>query len=282
MINSLLILLMLVCFGLKAQTPKIKNRELSFSIGTSNHNVPKFTSNQDLDFLNYVDCDPEYFEYLIVKLGYKFDLTSKISADIKLLLMDDLVPDNYDIIAKYHFNNLIDFGLGSILTKSYISNFEEYQRQSLPDYHLVDDNMQQFKCYEIGFYLTPMVKLIQSEWFQATIKCDMGMASYLKKEVTFYHKKRLSNERMIYNYKTKTTFQPYIKPGVDLQLQAFKTKNTAVGFSLISIFHYGKKSIKYERTIQKWTSQNQVNEPISPPKHTYSKLEINFGFYVQW
>ena len=276
------IILQLLCFSLLGQKLDLKTREFSFSLGAVETRMEKFPANENLDFLNYYDTYPEYFDYLVVNLGYRFDFFSKMSADIKLIVMSDLVPDNYDISAYYHFNNTIGIGFGSMLNKIYFSNFEQFQAQILPDYYLTDENFRQIQVYDLGFYLTPMFKLIRNDRFQTTFKFDIGVSSFLKEGSVFYHKRKFANERLIYNYNTKNSFQPFINPKIEMRLQAFNINKTTVGLLLNSNFYLGKKSINYMRSIQRWTSDNEINELVKTPKHLNTRFETDFGLYVKW
>lgn len=275
-------ILLLINFCLSAQNSKIHNQEFSFSVGIAELNIEKFSSTQNLDFVNYVDSYPEYLDYITVKLGYKFDFSSKLSGNIKLILMDDLVPDNYDISAHYFFNHRIGLGGGSILNKIYITSFEEYQVQNLPNYYLVDDNIQQFKTYDLGFYLSAVVKPIDSDIFKVLLKCDLGISSFLKKETTFYHKKKLSNERLQYHYEIKTAFQPYIQPKLEFRLRALKLKKTFLGILLNTSYYYSNRSINYTRTIHEWTLENSVKNEIKSPIHKYCRFEFDIGIFANW
>lgn len=252
--------LILSCFSLPAQDFDIRNREFSFSLGAFDHNIEKLQRNENLDFLNYAHSSPEFFDDAIVKFGYKFDFLKRMSTDIKVIIMSDLVPDNYDISTCYALNNTISIGLGSYLNKFYISYFEQFQLESLPDYYLVDDNSQQFKVYDLGFYLSPAIKFIENESFQTSFIFDVGFSSFLKENAVFYHKRKQSNERLIYSYDTKISFQPYLNPKLEMSLRALTINKTSIGFLLNSNFYFSHRSMNYNRMIQKWTSDNEINE----------------------
>ncbi len=279
---TLLTIFYLISCGLFGQSSILKNQEFSFSIGIGELDIEKFSPNENLDFINYVDYYPEYTDFIILKLGYKFDLFSKMSADIKLIMMDDIIPDNYDISLHYFVRPRLGIGIGSILNKNWITYFEEYQIQTLPDYYLVDYNVQQFTTYDLGFYLSPALKPIDNDIFKLQITCDFGISSFMTEEATFYHKKKLSNERLQYHYKTKTDYQPYIQPKIDIRLKAFKIKETSFGILLNSNYYFSNRSINYIRTIQAWTSENRINEQIEPSKHNYSRFEFNMGIFLRW
>ncbi len=276
------IIFYLISLNLFAQNLAFKNQEFSFSVGIAELDIEKFSPNKNLDFINYVDFDPEYLDFIIMKLGYRFDFFSKMSADIKLIMMDDIIPDNYDISVDYFLKPWIGIGAGSTLNKIWITYFEEYQIQALPDYYLMDYNVQQFTAYDLGFYLSPILKPIDNGVFKLLIKCDLGISSFMKEEATFYHKKKLSNERLQYHYETKADYQPYIQPRLDMRLKAFRIKETSFGILLNSSYYYSKRSINYIRTIQAWTSENKIKEQIEPPKHSYSRFEFNMGIFVSW
>ena len=275
------IILHLFCLSLFAQNSKFHNKEFSFSIGIAEFDFERFSTNENLDFINYFDFYPDYLDYITVKLGYKFDIFSKLSCDIKLIMMDDLIPDNFDFSAHYFFNHRIGLGGGSMLFKNYITSFEEYQIQTLPDYYLVDDNIQQFKNYDLSFYLSPTVKAIDNDIFKLLLKFDLGISSFLKKETTFYHKKKLSNERIQYHYKTKTAFQPYIQPKLELRLRVLKLKKTFLGIMINSSYYYSYRSINYDRTIYDWTYENSIKNNIKSPKHKYSRIEFDIGIFLK-
>jgi hypothetical protein len=277
-----LLIFCFIHFGLFAQNSAVKNQEFSFSIGIGELDIEKLSPNENLDFINYVDSDPEYTDFVIFKLGYKFDFFSKMSADIKLIMMDDIIPDNYDISVHYFIRPWFGVGVGSMLNKNWITYFEEYQIQTLPDYYLVDYNVQQFTAYDLGFYLSPLIKPIDNNIFKLQISCDLGLSSFMKEEAIFYHKKKLSNERLQYHYETNTDYQPYIQPKIEIRLKAFKIKDTSIGFLLNSNYYYSNRSINYFRTIQKWTSVNKITEQIESSKHNYSRFEFNMGIFLRW
>jgi len=277
-----IILFVLLSFSLFAQERLLKNQEFSFSIGIAEVDMEEFQPNDHLDFINYFDFDNDNTNFILLKLGYKFDFLSKMSADIKLVMMDDIIPDNYDIAVHYYVRPWLGIGVGSMLNKNWITSFEEYQINSLPNYYLMDYNVQQFTIYDLGFYLTPILKPFDNEIFKLQLACDLGMSAFMKEEAVFYHKKKLSNEKLAYFYETKTTFQPYIQPKIDIRLKAFKIKEATFGFLLNANYFYSKRSINYVRTIQAWTWDNKQVEKIKPSKHTYSRYEFNLGMFLKW
>lgn len=272
----------LINIGLSAPNSVLKNQEFFFTIGFSEFETEKFLPNENLDFINYVDFDTGYTDYIILKLGYKFDFLSKMSADIKLIMMDDIIPDNYDISVSYFVRPWIGVGVGSMLNKNWITYFEEYHIQILNDYYLLNNNVKQFTAYDLGFYLAPTLKPIDNDIFKFQITCDLGISSFMREDATFFYKKKFSNERLQYHYKTNNNYQPYIQPKIDIRLKAFKIKDASIGFLLNSNYYYSNKSINYFRTIQTWTSENKITEQIKPPKHNYSRFEFNMGMFLKW
>ena len=280
---SVLIALLLIGNSLFAQKIKLRNQSVSFSVGVLDYSVQKMPATRNLDFVNYLEDYPEGPDYITVKLGYTFDYSSKMTADIQLIMMDDLVPDNFDISTHYYFKKWLGVGVGSMLHKTYITGIEQFQVQSLPDYYLLDENQYQSKVYDLGFYISPALKPFDTDVFRLLIKCDLGMSSFMKKEASFYHKKKLSNERLAYHYETNPAFQAYIQPKMEMRLRAFKMGGSSLGFLVKSNYFYSKKSIHYQRSIQKWVSdENKKTETIQSPKHQYSGLEFEVGIFWKW
>mgnify|MGYP006283677041 CR=1 FL=1 len=277
-----IVILQIASVGIFAQGLDIKNKEFTFSFGFSEYNVQKFSITDDLDFLNYAYSDPDILDFGLLKLGYRFDFLSNFSADMKLIIQSDLVPDNYDFSISYCFNKKLGIGIGSMLTNTYVSYFEEYQYQAFPEYYLMDENLRQFKAYDLAFYASSIFLPIQNDRFRATIKCDIGLSSFLREQTAFYHKRNLSNERLLYDYHTKIVFQPYVNPKVELRLKTFEVKSASVGFLLNTNLFISNRSINYNRTIQQWTADNEHVDKIKTPKHNYSRFEMDFGLYIKW
>lgn len=275
-------ILQIVSISLFAQGWDVKNKELTFSFGFAEYDIQKHPTSDNLDFINYAYSDPDILDYGLIKIGYKFGFLAKYSADIKLMMQSDLAPVNYDVSVSYHFNKMLGIGVGSMLTNTYIMDFEEYHYQAFPEYYLLDENSRQFKAYDLGFYISPFLSPIQNDKFRATIKCDIGLSSFLKEHTAFYHKRKLSNERLLYDYQTIMTFQPYVNPRLELRLQAFKVKTTSVGFLLNSNFFYSNRSMNYNQTTQQWNTENEQFNKMKLTKHNYSRFEMDFGLYVKW
>jgi len=277
-----IIVISLLSFGLSAQSTFIKNQEFSFTMGVSAIDIEKLTPSAELDFVNYFDTYPENPDYVLVKLGYKFDYGRKMAADIKLVMMDDFLPDNFDVSTHYYIVPRFGIGVGSMLHKDYISFFEQFQIESYPDYILLDQNGKQFTAYDLSFYVSPAFNPFKKDAFQLLFKCDIGLSSFMKEEAVFYHKKNLSNERMHFHYRTLKTFQPYVQPKAELKVKAFDVNKVSVGFIVNSSYYFSKRSIDYKRTIRTWTAENSVVALIKPPKHRYSRFEVNGGMFLRW
>lgn len=283
-------LIFLINFSLTAQNSIITNQEYSISIGLADVNINRFTLNENIDFLNYlgieddIDSNTGYYEYpyILVKHNYKADLFSKIAIDLNLILFESLIPDNYDVSARYFLKPWLGIGAGSMLNKNWISGFEQYHKELLPDHYLGDLNHKQIKVYELGFYLSPTFKPIDNKNFRIQIKCDIGLSSFSQKETSFNYKKKLSNKRIRYYYATKENFQPYFWPKIDAKLKVFTIKETSFGFVLNSNYYYSNRSIDYNRTIQTWTLENKTSTLIRSHKHQYTRFELNIGIYVAW
>jgi hypothetical protein len=277
------LLFLMASASVLAQNQKVGNSVFSFAVSGAKLNVQKFPVGKDLDFLNYIDSETAYFvDYEIVKIGYKFTLNPKTSMDIRVLIMSDLLPDNFDIAVYHHMNGFLSVGAGAMLYKNYISYFEQFLIDNNPDYFLVDENEKQWKQYDLGFYLTPVFMPINTENFRATFKMDVGLSSFLREAAVFYLKKKLSNERQLHHYATKLAFQPYINPKLDASLVVVKVNKAAIGVMAGANFFYAKRRVNYERAIQTWTMDNEVSDLVKTPKHAFSRFEMDLGLFVKW
>jgi hypothetical protein len=235
-----------------------------------------------MDFLNYMNSDLDYIELSTIKLGFHYGFLGSMYMDASIIIMSDLVPDNYDISLHYFFSKYFGVGFGSLYYSNYVSYFEDYHKESNPDYLILDYNQRQFESYDFGLYLSPTFRPIYSDRFKVAIRCDLGFSSFLEEGSSFYLKRKLSNEIRLYGYQTVKTFQPYVNPKINLLLKVFELRNISVGIICNSNYFYSKKSMNYNRTYQVWTSDNSIEERISSPKHRYSRFELEGGVYFAW
>ena len=278
--------LFVLCFvsglTLSAQQSPIRNPEFYATVGVAELDIETFPVRENLDFMNYFDSYPEYLDYIIAKLGVQFDFLEKMSADIRIILMDDLIPDNFNFSVCYHLNKHLGIGAGAMLHKDYITSFGDFHRETMTDYYLTDNNLRQFEAYDLGYYITPVVRPFVTESFRITFRCELGLSSFLKESATFYLKRKRANERRIYNYQTRLGFQPYVKPVLSLKCNVYKGNKASFGLMLSAGLYRSKKSINYDRSIQIWTPGNRTTETIKPPKHRYSRYETDIGCYLTW
>jgi hypothetical protein len=274
----------LLAFGLHlvAQDPIAQNFEFSITLGTADVSLEKYISSEHMDFLNYMNSDLDYFELSAIKLGFSYDFLERMYTDINVIVMSDLVPDNYDVSVHYFFNKYLGVGLGSLYYSNYISYFEDYHKETHPDYIILDYNMRQFENYDLGFYISPTFRPIYSKRLKVALRCDFGLSSFMEEHTAFYLKRKRSNELRLYDYRTVKTFEPYINPKLNLKLRAFKIGNLSVGVIFNTNYFYSKKSMDYYRTYQVWTSDNSNEEFIDSPKHRYSRFELDGGIFFGW
>lgn len=284
MMKSIHIAVFLLALGLHlvAQNPIAQNFEFSITIGTADVSLEKYGLNDNMDFLNYMNSDLDYIELSAIKLGFNYNFLERMYADINVIIMDDLVPDNYDISVHYFFNKYLGVGLGSLYYSNLISYFEDYHKETHPDYIILDRNMRQFENYDLGFYISPTFRPIYSDRFKVVLRCDLGLSSFTKEHSAFYLKRKFSNEMRLYDYWTVKTFEPYVNPKLNLKLRAFKLGNVSVGVMCNTNYFYSNRSMDYLRISQVWTSDNSIEELIDAPKHRYSRFELDGGIYFAW
>jgi hypothetical protein len=258
------------------------NHLLSFSLRGVENSITKHPQSQSLDFLNYYDTRPDYFDEITINLGYKFNIRHNWLTDINLIIASDLAPANFDISTHYFINQWFGIGIGSMLNKSYISNFEQFQLTYLPEYYLTDGNSQQIKLYELGLYVSPALKINLGKWLTSNLKCNIGTSTNPKHTIDFIHKQKDGNERVLHQYKTLKTFNPFINPTINLELKALQMAQTDIGFLLRSDIIYSRPQINYMHTIKTWIGDNGTTSEIKPPSHNFMRFTTALGIYVRW
>ncbi|MFB6341145.1 hypothetical protein ACE1ET_05465 [Saccharicrinis sp. FJH62] len=276
-----LILFIINILILKSQTPLVRNFGYSASIGIADLNLTKFDTQQDLDFMNYLAVYPDEFDWITVKLGIKFDVGEHVSTDLKLLMLDDFFDLGYDAVIKYELNSFFRLGIGSMLIHHYISGFEDFHYYHDPEYIMLDKNYRQFAANDMGIYLRPELNLNVIPGLNLDLYCNIGYSTFLKQDAEFYLKRKLSNEKILYTYETEPTYNPFIKPGIEIKLDLFSIKNQKVGLFCHSAYSLGQKQINYTRSKMVWTYENKVTDRIISPKHDYARLDVDFGVYVR-
>jgi hypothetical protein len=268
--------------SLGAQNPIIRNFDFSITLGAADISVEKFNTNENMDFINYMNSDRDYIDLSTIKVGLSFDFSERMFADINVIVMSDLVPDNYDISVHYFFSKYLGIGLGSLYYSNLITAFEDYHKETNPDYFILDQNLRQFENYDFGLYISPTFRPIYSDRLKVALRCDVGLSSLMEEHSSFYLKRKFSNEMRLYDYTTVKNIQPYVNPKLNLKLTVFKLRYFSVGVICNTNYFLSKKSMDYYRTTQVWTSENSIEEYIQPPKHNYSRFELDGGIFFAW
>jgi len=282
--RSIYIAAFLVGWGLSlgAQDPLIRNIDFSVTLGTADISLEKFNAGENMDFLNYMNSDLDYIELSAIKLGWSFDFSERVFADINIIVMSDLVPDNYDISVHRFFNRTFGLGLGSLYYSNYITAFEDYHKETDPEYFILDQNLRQFETYDFGVYISPTFRPVYTDRLKIALRCDAGFSSFMEEHTSFYLKREFSNEMRLVEYATVKHFQPYVNPKLNIKLKIITLGNVSVGILCNSNFFFSKKRMNYDRTTRIWTAENQVEASIQPPKHTYTRFELDGGIFFGW
>jgi hypothetical protein len=264
-----------------AQNKNKYDIEGSFSIGVTDLDVEKRKTNNYLDLLNYADFDPDNIDDYILRMGLKFGNFKKFYTDINFVLQSDLVPDTYDVSLNMFYNKSIGLGVGSMRTYMYISSFEEFVLDKHPEYFLLDQNIRQYKLYNSGFYITPILKPINNNRLQIELKCDVGLAASSKDKFSFFLKRKYDNERLSYTYKTRKDIHLFINPKLNIKLRLFNLNKASVGFLLNTSYYYSKMNINCQRTTQKWTESNKKIIDFRSPGHKVKQYFIDVGVFIR-
>jgi len=256
--------------------------ETSFSIGVKDLYVEQFETTDHIDFLNYVDFDPDYCEDFYLKFGLKYGFFKKMYTDINFTLESDLIPDTFDVSIYYFPKKSIGIGIGSMRNKMYITSYEDFYKGKYPDYYILDDNIRQFINYNTGYYISSLIRPIYNDRLKIDLKLDFGLASFNRKHSSFYLKRKLSNEKLLFDYVLKGKFSPFINPKLNIRLKAFNINKSSIGFLLNSGYYYSKSRFDNKESFYKWTDDDKTIEYIKSPRHTYYQFTTDLGVYLRW
>lgn len=279
-----IILAQLVSIISLGQETKLLNHNFSFTFGYMHLDLEKLPETNNLDFINYIDSPtPNHFEFTTLNLAYRISYSNLVTTDIKLILTSSLEPENFTISATYHFGKTFGMGVGFNRFTYYVSNFEQYQKNLLPDYYIYDENTQYFKAYDHSFYISPSLELVDANWLISRAFLDFGVSSLSGRNTLFSHKKMLSNEVLTYYYKLDPSYNLFLNPRIEFQIKLWQSKkNTFYGLQINSNYLYISRSLNYTKTIRRWTYDNFTEEKVTAEKHQSNLFNIEYGFVIKW
>lgn len=279
---NLFIALLLLGINMHAQEKKLRNFHISSTLGVYVLEVEQNPITDQLDFMNYIDSYPDYIEDILLKIGFQFDFLQNYTAEIQLIMQSDLCPNNFDISAHKNISNRLSLGAGMFCFKDYISHFEEYYYEKMPAYYIMDRNMMQNTVYDVGYYITPSFYPIKTDRFSILARCDAGFTALSKESAAFVLKKKGSNFRMEDSYETHKSYSPFVNPKLRMNFTVLKIGNTSVDLLAMANYFYTSRSIAYTLSHSEWTVDNTETTTIEPPKHSFSRLNIDVGMSVGW
>lgn len=281
-ITKITVLALFLCQIVFAQDKALRNCEFSWTMGFAEMDIATLPDGANGDFLNYFVSDPGYLDYVVMKLGFRFDFMEKMSADVNLILFDDIIPDDFDVAVYYNPLPKFGVGFGAMLYKNWIESYEDLYIQDKTDYYWLDGASRAFTFYDFAVYFSPLVRPFYNDKFKVVLKCNIGLSTFLREGASFSLKQKYSNERQTCTIKTCCNFQPFVNPSVDLRLKLFDMEKTSLGLVVKSSLFYGKRSIDYNRTVQTWSANNVFREKVKMEKHDFGRYEFSGGVYISW
>ncbi|HPR33023.1 MAG TPA: hypothetical protein PLK12_13040 [Prolixibacteraceae bacterium] len=276
----LLPLLLIFRMELKAQD-SLQSLELSITLGYRDFAVERFQTGPDIDFLNY--AKREKMELLsAIGIGAEYRSNGKFHVALKGYIHSNLQPEEFEFFSDYFFTPNLGLGLGAFLKTFYISNYGVFHTDTYPGYIDRDQNGRQFHVQDLGFSLSPVFRLDLFSRLEFLLHCDLGLASFLKEEDTFFMKKIYSNEIQFINYQSEIAFHPYVNPRFDLRMTLLDGKMGRLGILFKANYFYSKRSMDYHRSVQNWTAENRLDQKVETPRHAFSRLDINFGVFFMF
>lgn len=264
-----------------AQAPEKGKQVFSFSLGVADVAYTEHAE-EELDFMNYLHNENGSLEYILVKWGYAATLGERFWVDARLVMMDDLIPDNFDFRLFYRLSDAWSIGAGTLVRKQYVSYYDEYHKTRFPGWALMDQNLQQHRSYDWHFFAVPQMSFGEGRRFEGVLGCDLGLAHFSLEEVSFLHKRINSNEKMRYHYATKRSLQPFVQPRFVGRLRLFSWGKKDLGLQINAAYAWGLRSMPYRLAVQHWTVDGALVKEVRPPKHGMGRFELDFGVFWAW
>lgn len=278
---ALLLVAVVLSASMGAQGPEKGSQIFSFSLGVADVTSVEHQA-EVLDFMNHLHNENGYVEYILVKLGYAATLKERLGVDVRLVMMDDLIPDNFDFRLHYNFSSVFSLGGGTLVRKQYVSYYDEYHRTRFPEWELMDQNMQQHRSYDWHFFAVAQARFVLGSRFTGVLGCDLGWAHFSREEVSFLHKRLNSNEKVRYQYVIRPYLQPFVQPHFAGRLSLFRWGEKDLGLQINASYAWGWRSMPYRLEVQHWTVDNAMVKEVKPSSHLMGRMELDFGVFWAW
>lgn len=275
------LILMLAFNAASSQDKAFSNFKIASYIGGRDFKIDSFPNNESLDFVNYIYAEDDYLDYIYWGFSVQFDLYEKWKADIKLVLSDNLVPNNHNITVQYMFNDFVGINMGYIGFNQFINDHISYQRLTNPEYLDYGQEFEQIRIYDYGFMGGPILNYTLNR-LAVELKANVGFSNTIPFSTMVVQKQVDGNKRRTIHYSVENNFSFFVQQELKLSFDCFINQNSTIGLQIQSNWYYTQKSLNYNRTSKEWIDQHTMRNYIIGPKHYYSKFELDLGVYVKF
>ena len=265
-----------------AQQSLIKKMEISFSVGVADYYISRQRSLETLDLLNYANSDPGPADYILASIGGKLEFTSGVFSGFRLIMMDDMVPDNFYFSFGKRFSPHWGISAGTMLSKFYITGFEEYEIRKYKGYLLTDENVRQMKMFDYSLFVSPFFVPFDNGKVNVLLKLDAGLSRFLKHMERFLLKKEFSNERIMHVYQFRNPINAFLQPGVKLSFNILKYNGITARFFIDANYYFSKREIGYRLQTYQWTYGKSEPVKVSLPTHSFSRTSMDAGLVLSF
>lgn len=266
-----------------ALTQNISNNQIGMGMGLQGKSCERIPNSTNLNFLNYLDTDDFTGNYAYIVFNGNFKIKQQSFANIVVGMYSDLLPTKLNVSFSHIPWNIFGFGVSFLGYPEYINEITQFHWDNDEGmFGSTDPNYWQKRNYNIGLALGPEIKY-NHNGLTIDLRVHAGFRWVNNFETRIAQKEVDGNYRRVYDYWVKRNFNPYIFPEFELRYRLFSfSESKKVGFKLRAACEISNRTLNYTRTTYEWTAETRTDAEINLPKHGYSSVELDLGFFYEW
>lgn len=265
---------------LSAQTEQ--RYELSLSLGLHVLHSDSFALADNLDYIDYFErSEPDYLPEPYIGLSGTYFINKQMDLDLELVLWSDFSVADLQLTYAYLLWPNVGFNVGVYTHATYVSYYEEFQKQNEPLYVDMNRNLRQFKLKERGVVVGPKFAFERSRFrFYAFANVAFG---YYKPFTDRYILKEVNgNKRIAYTYAAQGNYHLSWMPKASVAYDLFSSEKQVLGLQAALTYYWSRQSIDYERSYAEWTPRAPSHVSITSVKHTVTRCYPSLSVYWRW
>jgi hypothetical protein len=275
-----LIILTLLSISTFAQNDQTLKRKYAVWFGSRMLKVESLPNTSQIDFMNYPETQDQFLKSFYLGFTGHFWLTEKWEFDMKAILRQGLIPNNFIVSAQYSPVRNFGFNMGLYAFPVYFSQFFTYHLQEDQPYILDTLHINNLSgIYTDAAFIAGPVFSIDHRHASVIFKLNGGISSFLPFEESIFMKRINSNERRRIIYNSKISPALLFMPELELAINLFKTRKATLGIQFQGNAIVSKRAIHYTKTTHTWLWGEAVGEKVKNPTHKYQMFNIDAGIF---